>query len=74
LLAKFEINWGEISVGSILLIGLKNWSMYSLATRRAWLCVAPERLRKSFHSSVLKKLSTTALSHQSPLSLLLNFT
>ena len=53
-----------------LLIGLKNWSMYSLTMRRAWLSVANLFLRSSSHSSVLKKLSATALSQQSPFSLI----
>ena len=61
-------------VECLFLIGLKNWSMYALTARRAWLCVANERLRKSSHSSVLKKLSVTALSWQSTLSLLLGCT
>ena len=44
-----------------LLMGLKNWSMYSLTARCAWLCVANRFLPRSSHSSVLKKLSATAL-------------
>ena len=43
--------------------------MYSLTMRRPG-CVANERLRKSSHSSVLKKLLATALSQQSPFSLI----
>lgn len=50
----------------LVLKGLKDWLINSLRARWVSLCVANELCRKSSHSSVLKKLSATALFQQPP--------